>query len=394
MTRPKIQLPATILIVVGLLVWVFTPSDVIAYYEATYTDSAHGNPTSGVNRSEAGHDIGDCANCHDTFSESTCGENQLMLFEVDNPDSQTDNFCFQCHASDGAAQQVTNYTYSKNFGGGSETFTTIYDAFNPTIGVTPSSHNLKDMQDWATGKLGFTSDNNPCTLCHHPHTAQDNYPVTLTGRGGVKTAIRDGGLGYRDRPTNLWGDEDYASSGWLERTRDVTNRYQAPYYVGGSNYEPANDTTADGSNLPNFTKLCYDCHNTSNVYSTERGYNLEKINWATGYKGDQHGTLHSTYPYGRRGYTIAPYGNDSYPYILCCTDCHEPHGSPNEFLLRTCVNGKDNITVGWNGDWWEFCTACHVLTYATDTYHQQRPEGFGWQCDWCHGHGNTDTCHF
>ncbi len=51
-TRCKTQyLPAIIFIVVGVLVWVFTHSDVIAYYGATYTDSAHGDPTFGVNRS-------------------------------------------------------------------------------------------------------------------------------------------------------------------------------------------------------------------------------------------------------------------------------------------------------------------------------------------------------
>ncbi|MBW2171517.1 MAG: hypothetical protein JRF69_05980, partial [Deltaproteobacteria bacterium] len=149
-SRPRYLL-TTILIFVGVLVWVLMAHYAIAWAAATYTDSAHGNndpePGYGVNRSGAGHDIGDCANCHDTFDDSICGVNPLMLFEVDDPDSQTANFCFQCHKGSGSEQVdgITNNTYSTNFGGGTPTFTTIYDAFNPTTGATSSSHNLSDI---------------------------------------------------------------------------------------------------------------------------------------------------------------------------------------------------------------------------------------------------------
>jgi len=114
-------LPSTILTVVGAFVWVFMASDAIAWYPATYAASAHGDPISGVNRSTATCEnwpdetcvTGSCARCHDTFDPNICENdpNGLMLFAPNNPTSQTDNFClFQCHKSDGAAQQVTNYT--------------------------------------------------------------------------------------------------------------------------------------------------------------------------------------------------------------------------------------------------------------------------------------------
>jgi cytochrome c553 len=428
-------------------------SDAIAWYPATYAESAHGDPISGVNRSEAGHDTGHCANCHDTFDDSICGVNPLMLFEVDDPDSQTDNFCFQCHKSDGAAQQVTNYTYSKNFGGGTATFTTIYDAFNVSLsyaysgtstfvnistltesgagwttdqyqglilvpnvnelsynynimgnttdtitvevpidltkvttgdtfaiiyGVV-SSHNLKDIQDLHTDMYGFTSDNNACVACHNPHTAQRNYEVTDSGRGGVKTAIRDVVAGYQNRPANLWGDEDYATSGLYELTSD-SGGYQAPYYVGGSNYEPANDGISDGSNLPGYAYFCTRCHQYAVVYSTERDANLKAINWTGG--GDKHGLKNGIDD--RYGNTESPYtgARQTTNYVLSCTDCHEPHGSTNEWLLRTCVNGKDNISITQTGRWYEFCTACHSVDGLSN--HQVERDCVG---STCHGHG-------
>ena len=382
----KKRLPGNMLALFGVLVWLFMPSDVIAYYEATYAESAHGDPTSGVNRSEAGHDIGDCANCHDTFDDSICGVNPFMLFEVDNPDSQTDNFCFQCHASDGAAQQVTNYTYSKNFGGGSETFTTVYDAFN----ASGSSHNLSDVLNHAVGRnIGFTSDMNPCFVCHDQHASQQNYPVTLSGLGGVKTAIRMPEK-YASDPTELFGDEIGGGGSGSEIMSDYTAKYQAPYYKnGGGKYEPANNDISNGDNLPNFRRFCINnCHGNSDVTSTDHGGDLLKIDWGT--SGNIHGKKQSDEP-NSKGDIIAPYTlGKTYNYVLACTDCHEPHGSPNEWLLRTCVNGKDNITIRWGADWWEFCTACHVFTGDVDSYHEKAeeppcPTG----CIGCHRHQIT-----
>ena len=87
---------------------------------------------------------------------------------------------------------------------------------------------------------------------------------------------------------------------------------------------------------------------------------------------------------------MAPYEDpdEDYNYVLSCTDCHEPHGSTNEWLLRTCVNGKDNITMEWAGDWWDFCTACHVLTTPTYTYHAKKWEAYSPKCPVCHEHRN------
>jgi nitrate reductase cytochrome c-type subunit len=307
-----------------------------------------------------------------------------MLFAPnDNPTPipQEDNFCFQCHKGTDAVQVLTNYTYSKNFGGGTATFTTIYDAFNPATG---SSHNLADVLNHVVSRqMGFTSDTNPCLVCHDQHVAQQNYPVTLSGLGGVKTAIRRP-TDHDDFPIRLWGDEDELTSGFNERMKDYTNKYQAPYYKGGSNYEPANDATDDGSNLPNFKNFCLNCHGRNDVSSTGHG-TLTQIDWTT--SGDYHGKGHGLYSAG--GYTKDPYGTveEAYNFVLACTDCHEPHGSTNRWLLRTCVNGKDNITITDDTySWYEFCTACHVLTWALDSFHKEPPNGEV-PCGTCHEHG-------
>jgi cytochrome c553 len=386
-------LPYTILIVVGVLVLVFAHSDVIAYYQATYGESAHGNTSYGVNRSDTGYPVGSCAHCHDTFDSTYCGDdpNGLMLFAPNDnptPTPQFDNFCFECHKGSGSVQVrdggLKNHTYSTNFGGGAATFTTIYDAFNPATGDTPSSHSLSDVQTYIAGKAGFSTDVNPCIACHNHHTARQHYPVTANGVGGVKTAIRRP-TDHENMPANLWGDEDFATSGRYELTNEYFEAYgftyQAPYYKGGSNYEPAGDNTSDGSKLPNVILFCLDCHKHP-VPSTERGGANLRV---TILENDQHGLRHED---GGMGYTIAPYGNASRNYILSCTDCHEPHGSENEWLLRTCVNGKDNISIPptGKGKWWDFCTACHVLTNGTDAYHKPvptSPQG----CPDCHYHG-------
>jgi len=395
--RLKIQIGRLLIsaLVGAVFVWVLDCTDALAWYRAKYTESAHGSSSIGVKRktgtSTADYSIGNCAHCHEQHASiggSSHSANAFGLFAPNNPTSQTDNFCFQCHKGVGSIQDggITNYTYSKNFGGGTERFTTIYDAFNPTSGATPSSHDLFDVQDFAVnihGGLGFTSNTNACVICHDVHTAQRNCPVTVNqALGGINTAIRRPG-DYAERRANLWGDEDAATSGYNERMVDFTSKYQAPFFKGGSSrYEPANDETADGSNLPNFKNYCSGaCHGRSDVYSTERGRNLYEIDWTT--SGDKHGRNHADGSAG--GVTIAPFEYSSYNYVLSCTDCHEPHGSENEWLLRTCVNGKDNITVPGPGQWFDFCTACHSLNQHTS------PWGSTTDCynnGICHYHGH------
>jgi hypothetical protein len=75
-------------------------------------------------------------------------------------------------------------------------------------------------------------------------------------------------------------------------------------------------------------------------------------------------------------------------YVLCCTDCHEPHGSPNEFLLRTEVNGRTGISTEPpeyydHGQWEDLCDSCHPETGG----YMLGPCGI---INGCHDHGSGD----
>jgi Doubled CXXCH motif (Paired_CXXCH_1) len=332
-------------------------------YAGTYLDSAHGNSTYGVDRtSTTQYATGHCAHCHEQHAsiggtqpdpaDATPVPSKFCLL-ADNFDTtatpgaydQDDNACFYCHCNAINTLQdpdFFNYSYSRTFGGyTSDTTASIMDAFNLT-----SYHNLKDVIDYAaaTWTTTFTTDNNPCCACHNPHLAKRNK---VNPGNPAYTAI--------SKPSahdELWGDDD------TEGMDNYPFTYQAPYYyaVTPTNYEPANNATSDGSNLPNYAAFCLDCH--VNAVPKSVGVPAKAINWAT---TDQHGQA-AAGSETDHGELKAPYVNaNSGDYALSCTDCHEPHGSSNEWLLRTEVNAKKDISITTPGVWYEFCTACHSV---------------------------------
>jgi len=277
---------------------------------------------------------------------------------------------------------IENRDYGSTFGGGTPNSTSIKDAFafGKPVGTWDdgSSHRLKYLRNWPNGKAWapwVTADTNACVICHDPHHAQKNTGVDPHLLGGVMTAVRritDGG----NSTSNQWGDEPLVTSGLAEMMSDHTAKYQAPFRAD-SGYEPKADSIIqNGSNLPNVVTFCLDCHlrevpetKTDAPNRQHPQLNLIAIDW--GPSGDQMGEAHSPgHGNGDVGGALkAPYtadGNGNGDYVLSCSDCHEPHGSPNEYLLRTCVNGKDDCTVPANGQWYNFCTACHVV-YTNDS---------------------------
>jgi hypothetical protein len=139
---------------------------------------------------------------------------------------------------------------------------------------------------------------------------------------------------------------------------------------------------------PDYVTLCLECHQDQQ-YSTRLSRNLLAINWENGDRHGKKGEPGAANPY--YGFRKEPYGSQTAGtwteyQVVMCTDCHDPHGSPNEFLLRTCANGKDDISVGGPGQWLNFCTACHFLTYGSH-YHSDGPTSD--RCPDCHGHGNN-----
>jgi hypothetical protein len=394
------SLPTTILIVVGLLVWVFTPNGVIAYYEATYAESAHGDLSYGVNHSGTGYPTGSCAHCHDTFDGSSCGVNELMFFALNKPISQTNNFCFQCHQGVGPVQDggipYANDDYGSQFGGGTANSTNIKDAFNfgkpNQTWDTGSSHKIENVRNWVQTTMSWgdwiTINTNGCVVCHPPHHAQKNHDPYTTYKTAVRLPSQGGTY-----PDNLWGDE----AGVLpsEMMSEYTAKYRAPYRMGKTTYEPDGSDTTDGSNLPHFVKFCFNCHQKAIPTDANIDGDLHPIVWDTTAVGNKHGQAHDPTNRDQEGGLIAPYTPDHYNYVLACTDCHEPHGSTNPFLLRTCVNGKDNISISiadGADDWshlaaYEFCTACHYVNQEVGHHAFDDTNKTTWTCTGvCHGH--------
>jgi hypothetical protein len=369
-----------------------------AYAQGPYTNSAHGSTSYGVKRSATGfpadYTKGNCAHCHEQHASiggvqpdpkaGTPVPDKYLLFDP-NHTSQTVSFCFDCHLGTTGGYQtggLVNRSYSYRAGGWtSDTLDDILQAFTygPPTNTTSSSHKLDDIKTFITGKWGYTANSNPCVACHNPHVAQGDpanlpnsakttsttrgWPVTLPSKHGSLVAAEI-----------LWGDgsgekmSDYATTGYT---------YQAPYRFGNTTeYEPDGSTTiTNGSNLTDYVTFCTDCHHYSSTpVSTRLGNtNLRDIDWSA--TGDYHGKKNGG------GGKKAPY-TAATNYVLACTDCHEPHGSPNYcYLIRKEVNGgttdfSGNTRAGWDS----LCVKCH-------SSHLSSHHGSN-LCSGCHYHNN------
>lgn len=347
----------------------------------TYTDSAHGDSSSGVERDglfgEYGQ--GNCAHCHEQHasldgsepapnSGNALGPDSFCLLAdnwsgspITNPYDQDDCSCFYCHSSTSSLQYTafSNYSYSRTFGGyTSDSTASIMDAFNLT-----SYHNLYDLYEYITGASGsksfsdFPEFSSPCSGCHNVHLAKRNRE---TPGDPSNTAI--------SKPSghdSLWGDD---SPGERMTAAAYGSDYQPPYYNSSSSLEPDGQSgvRADqAAKTPDYNTFCIDCHNSSNtIYSTSLGRNLKTIDWDNEKHGKGDATDYIT--------VDGPYtpGSGSLGYVLSCLDCHEPHGSGNAFLIREEVNGGavgGSITSFSDGDWHYLCNRCHQDDYEMDS---------------------------
>jgi len=383
-TRSKIQyLPTTILILVGVLVWMFSFSGAATAFDF-HADSAHGNndpaPGYGVNRSGTGYSTGDCAHCHDTFDPSVCVVNETMLFV--SPNDET--LCFQCHKGAGSVQEggIINYNYGgEKFGGGPNDFSNVCDAFGADASGG-SSHDPAALLTWAETnhpEWGFTSSSNPCTICHNPHKDKENWQRP---QDPTYTAIRRPSE-HASNPGNLWGDDTG------ERMDSIWSAYRPPYYksIGNDGYEPGGTPDHVGTKHPDYSTLCLDCHSEKSVNGRSG------IDWRDelARPNDTWAPIHGEFPTNVQT-NFHPewwYGNPKLPwesandYVLSCLDCHEPHGSSNPHMLRTTVNGVSGLTYDRddNSSVQAWCDACHVLNTFT-----QEQEDF---CRACHYIGSS-----
>ncbi len=390
-----------------------------AAYAGVFLNSAHGNSTYGVDRNASGfpddYPDGHCAHCHEQHASiggsqpapAGSGPSKYTLFE-ENYVNQTDGICFECHKDVGSYQtggSIVNRSYSYRAGGWtSDTVNDVLESFSYT---SPDSvHSLDNIKTFITSKSWeYTSNSNPCNACHNPHAAQGdpaNAPnsAKTTGTRGYPVS-RPSQHSTDNNSWGLWGD------GAGEKMSNYTTGYQAPYrYNSTTTYEPEGDTSSNASKLTDYVTFCTDCHNNSNVInSTALGRNLYTFNWSVEKHGGgaaSDGCSDIFDPY----YTAGNCGS----YVLACTDCHEPHGSPNIFLIRKVVNGGI-VTVDsgtgtgpegkLNKEWMYLCQNCHdgLIEDGYHTHPQVVPGGApGCSSASCHADTNDfrpcGECHF
>ncbi len=375
-------------------------------YAGKFLSSAHGNSVNGVKRSAVGfptdYPQGHCTHCHEQHAKiggaepaPTGGPDNYLLFNTMFT-SQTDNFCLDCHKGAGSYQTggyITNRSYSYRAGNWPDSLDDIKEAFS--FSSPGTSHNLEDIRTFIVGKpWGYTSNSNPCNACHNPHAAQGD-PI-----GAPNSAKSSGTRGWPvslphlhstdNNAWGLWGDE----SG--EKMIDYTGTgYQPPYRYSSSFYEPDGSSTLYGSNLTDYVTFCTDCHNiTNDIYSTTLSRNLYKFNWSI----DKHGGAAAvddgdgTYPITD---VVGPYQESSLgTYVLACTDCHEPHGSSNKFLIREGVNGGSSTTSVTilttpdnTKDWKSLCENCHDGSSIVNAHH------IVWNALWPGDYNKCSYCH-
>lgn len=393
------------------LLWIIYPDKASS---GPYLDSAHGSTSYGVNRtslSSFGYSIANCTHCHEEHASiggsqpvPADGADKFTLFANNfnttksaNPYVQSDSVCFYCHISTGTLQSPSfnNYSYSYTFGGCSLAdcpTANIFDAFNGL-----SYHNLYDVWRLITGQSGtktfpnFPNDSSPCSGCHNIHIAQRSCGKPTGSFDTTKAAI--------SKPSdhgNLWGD------GAGEKMSNYTGGYQAPYNSATPTYEPDGSAISDPSKLLDYVTFCTDCHNATNtIYSTTLSRNLYTFNWAT---GEMHGGFAATYC-SKSGQSLLAMPYDGLTkcgqYVTACTDCHEPHGSLNNFFARKWVN-NGMVTVTNNGtgngpdgrankEWAWLCGKCHTYLDSGDAINTHHgATGFG--CTTCHPGGNYRNC--
>ncbi len=376
-----------------VLCWMLYP-DRTSSGSGPYTNSAHGDTSYGVNRKRTsietgfGYSKGNCAHCHEQHASiggQTITPKGYELF-YDNYLSQTDGVCFKCHDNTitVSATAIDNYSYSYRAGGWTDdTLNDIKEAFTNPHSL--SSHNLTDIENLIDNNWNnwrYAADSNPCAACHNPHRAQgdpanSSLPKSSTTRGWTVSLPSQHS---KDNNTwGLWGDDS------TERMSNYTLNYQAPYrYNSTITYEPDGSTTQDGSNLTDYVTFCTDCHNSTNtIYSTTLRRNLKTIDWSV--TGDYRGKRDAT----SNADMDEPYLNDPTNRVLACTDCHEPHGSPNLYLIRKEVNGANTValTEDTRAAWDSLCDRCHTSKLAAP-YCTGDDDGT-LLCSGCHPCGRT-----
>ena len=325
----------------------------------TYSASAHGNTTSGVqNRTKDGSGnyfaVGNCAHCHDQHASrvvsSSATTHSPYTYLNGLPE---ENLCLDCHKSAGLATDV-NTDIVKQYGHGIGT----------TLNVMGNSGRHRADETSVTGVS--SSAHVECTDCHNPHAAQTAkhddgiYPAgtadtTQNDVSGVLQGVY--GVSFSSYPTNWSNTTSWVASGGANSFAIASKEYQICFKCHTS----ANGNTDDWDNAASgptaWTDLALEFNPANASYHPVIQAVSSSLN-ATQLVGVDH--------------TWKP-GSTMY-----CSDCHAgdstaagPHGSATKWLLTGTYknwpytlankNGTSTGSYAYLGSAeTTFCRNCHV----------------------------------
>ncbi len=276
-----------------------------------------------------------------------------------------EELCFVCHNG----KLVVNYNFSGDQKGIKQVFKLA--SRHPVIDSDKSNFYDPLNPDDPTKSDPIWERKIQCITCHNPavvtgKTSEGGYPLTLP---------TDPQSPWTQKIIDGWPTLD--NPPWPHDTPPRPLVYGRPY-ADDPDPEVEGDETLgpDATELPNFTTFCQTCHRQiSGRYGTSNNYSRLKYDPIRYIKGDGGGNV-STHGMARgresdtkQLHLLEPFasrrtdeeGNVVNNLYVSCTDCHEPHGSVNAFLIRTKVNGVKGVRVGSDGKFFSLCSKCHYI---------------------------------
>jgi hypothetical protein len=268
------------LILVPALVWALSCGSIAT---AGYADSAHGDSSDGVKRSDCQDSqeppqacpIGSCAHCHDTFDPDICtgvtGGPNMLFAGLDSPD-----FCMECHTDSGSVQVggmtggaanienvFTTKTFKHNVLG--------YSGLHRFWYASPPAEDSGDVEDRT-----YLSANKhvECNDCHNPHLAEAELHSSNEFHVAARTNEIDpsdplypdagplkGALGVEPTwSTSNWG----GATGWPSTSSTATKEYQICFKCH-SNYNTS-FASWGGADEAAWTNLALEFNTSNNSY--------------------------------------------------------------------------------------------------------------------------------
>ncbi len=292
-------------------------------------------------------------------------QQQIARMEEDQQQEQgIEGLCFVCHNG----KFVKNY----NFSGDQEGIKQVFELNSRHPVIDSEKSKLYDplFPNDPTRSDPIWERKIQCTTCHNPavvtgKTSEGGYPLTLPTEPDVP---------YTQKLIDGWPTLD--NPPWPHDTPPKPLLYARPYISDPDpNVEGDEVLGPDETELPDFPSFCQTCHRQiSGRYGMSNNYSRLKYDPIRFIKGDgggvvaTHGLARGRESENENLKLKPPFysmrhdedGSVIANLYLSCTDCHEPHGSENPFLIRTMVNGKKGIRID-RKRFFELCNACHVI---------------------------------